>query len=167
MRRSVRISLSLDGGRTFSKVLAAATPNDGSEAVTIPRVTTNSGVIKVEAVGNVFYDAARGALVVDAGSPVLVNGPASADLGAADVGAAGAPVTLTFSSDGPAAATTGALALGGPDAGAVSIVSDACGARALPAYSDCSVVVRLVPTRGARSPRRSACRATTRDHRRA
>ena len=86
----VRISLSLNGGRTFTKVLAAATPNDGSEVVTVPRVGTVDGRVKVEAVGNVFYDAARGALAVDSGSPVLVNGPAAADLGAATVGGAGA-----------------------------------------------------------------------------
>ena len=71
----VRISLSLDGGRTFTKVLAAATPNDGSEVVTVPRVTTTNGRIKVEGVGNVFYDASRGALSVDAGSPVSSTGP--------------------------------------------------------------------------------------------
>ena len=42
-------------------MLAAATPNDGSETVMVPRVTTTNGRIKVEAVGNVFYDIARGA----------------------------------------------------------------------------------------------------------
>ena len=115
----VRISLSLDGGRTFTKALAAATPNDGAEIVTVPRVGTVDGRVKVEAVGNVFYDAARGALAVDSGSPVLVNGPAAADLGAAAVGGAGADTTITFSSDGPSAATTGALSLGGADASAV------------------------------------------------
>ena len=143
----VRISLSLDGGRTFTKVLAAATPNDGAEVVTVPRVGTVDGRVKVEAVGNVFYDAARGALAVDSGSPVLVNGPAAADLGAATVGGAGADTTITFSSDGPSAAATGALTLGGADASAVSIVSDGCSARPLAAYSDCAVTVRLVPSR--------------------
>ena len=143
----VRISLSLNGGRTFTKVLAAATPNDGSEVVTVPRVGTVDGRVKVEAVGNVFYDAARGALAVDSGSPVLVNGPAAADLGAATVGGAGADTTITFTSDGPAAASTGALSLGGADASAVSIVSDGCSARTLAAYSECAVTVRLVPGR--------------------
>ena len=100
----VKISLSLDGGRTFSKVLAAATPNDGSELVAVPRVGTADGRIKVEAVGNVFYDAARGALAIDSGFPVLLNGPPSADLGAASVGSAGAVTTITFTSDGPAPA---------------------------------------------------------------
>ncbi len=139
--------MSLDGGRTFKKMLAAATPNDGSETVTIPRVTTTGGRIKVEGAGNVFYDASRGALNVNAGSPVLVNGPAAVDLGATAVGTAGAPVAITFSSDGPTPAVTGALTAGGADAGAVTVVSDGCSGRTLPGYSDCTVTARLVPGR--------------------
>jgi hypothetical protein len=144
----VRISLSLDGGRTFSKVLAAATPNDGSELVTVPRVTTTAGVIKVEAVDNVFYDAARGALTVDAGSGVVVNGPGAADLGPADIGGTGTPVTLTFTRDAPGGPTTGALSAGGPDAAAIQVLSDECGSRTLAPYSQCTVAVRLAPVHG-------------------
>ena len=52
----VKISLSTDGGLTYPHVLAASTPNDGSEAVTIPHVATSSARVKIEAVGNVFFD---------------------------------------------------------------------------------------------------------------
>ncbi|MDO7848465.1 M12 family metallo-peptidase, partial [Hymenobacter sp. M29] len=52
----VRITLSTDGGQTFGTVLAASTPNDGSEAVVIPNVTTAQARLRVEAVGNVFFD---------------------------------------------------------------------------------------------------------------
>ena len=38
---NVKISLSTDGGLTYPHVLAASTANDGSEAVTIPRATTD------------------------------------------------------------------------------------------------------------------------------
>jgi hypothetical protein len=52
----VKISLSLDGGWTYPVVLAESTPNDGSESLLLPNVDTATARIKVEAVGNVYFD---------------------------------------------------------------------------------------------------------------
>ncbi len=53
---NVKVSLSTDGGQTFPTVLLASTPNDGSEVVTIPAGATSTARVKVEAIGNIFFD---------------------------------------------------------------------------------------------------------------
>lgn len=52
----VKISLSTDGGRTFPMVIASSTPNDGSFDFTVPMLSTAQARIKIEAVGNIFFD---------------------------------------------------------------------------------------------------------------
>ncbi|MBL8182160.1 MAG: hypothetical protein JNL64_11195, partial [Blastocatellia bacterium] len=53
---NVAIKFSSDGGLTFPTTILASTPNDGTQTITVPNVTTTQGRIKVEAVGNIFFD---------------------------------------------------------------------------------------------------------------
>ncbi|MBC8084811.1 MAG: T9SS type A sorting domain-containing protein, partial [Hymenobacter sp.] len=65
----VRISLSTDGGQTFGTVLAAAVPNTGAATVQVPNLPTSQARIRVEAVGNVFFD------INDANFPIAPCSP--------------------------------------------------------------------------------------------
>ncbi|NSL87629.1 T9SS type A sorting domain-containing protein [Chitinophaga sp. Mgbs1] len=70
---NVKISISTDGGTTFS-TLVASTPNDGSEAVTIPNTPTTTARIKVEAVGNIFFDISNTNFTITSGSGCAAPG---------------------------------------------------------------------------------------------
>ncbi|MDP2008034.1 MAG: M12 family metallo-peptidase [Rubrivivax sp.] len=74
---NVRIMLSVDGGLSYPYTLAAQTPNDGSQAVTLPIVATAAARVKVEALGNVFFDVSNASfpmvLLADLNSDGLVD----------------------------------------------------------------------------------------------
>jgi hypothetical protein len=61
---NVKISWSTDGGLTFPTVLAASTPNDGTETFTVPSTLTTTGRIKVEAIGNIYFDINNASITV-------------------------------------------------------------------------------------------------------
>lgn len=66
---SVKISLSTDGGQTFPIVLLASTPNDGSEPVMVPNVSSATCRVKIEAVGNIFFDICNANFSINSSAP--------------------------------------------------------------------------------------------------
>jgi Metallo-peptidase family M12B Reprolysin-like len=123
---NVKISLSTDGGQTFPTVLLASTPNDGSEAITVPNTPTTQARIKVEAVGNIFFD------INDVNFAITV-GPTAAAVSISgrvilpnDLGLTKALVTLTDSQGDSRTMTTGKFGVfrfGDVTAGEIYILS--------------------------------------------
>ncbi|HJQ25162.1 MAG TPA: C25 family cysteine peptidase, partial [Blastocatellia bacterium] len=65
---NVKLTLSTDGGNTFPITLAASTANDGSESISVPNgIQTSMARIKVEAIGNIFFDINDASLTINPG----------------------------------------------------------------------------------------------------
>ena len=64
----MKISLSTDGGHTYPYVLAASTPNDGSEHGDAAQRRHDQARVKIEAVGNIFFDISNADFTIAAAS---------------------------------------------------------------------------------------------------
>ncbi|TCO57361.1 M12 family metallo-peptidase [Actinocrispum wychmicini] len=105
---AVKISFSTDGGLTYPYVLSESTPNNGTATVTVPDVATTHGRIKVEAVGNVFFDLNDTDITVHATPRVTLSGNTTVQYSDAS------PVTITATDPDTAAAGLTAVATGLP-----------------------------------------------------
>nr|WP_042196394.1 M12 family metallo-peptidase [Kibdelosporangium sp. MJ126-NF4] len=113
--KNVKISLSADGGKTFPYAITHSTPNDGSEQLRLPDVPTTKARIKVEAVGNVFFDVSDADFTIHA-SP-RVTSPQNIAVQYSD---ALAPVTITAEDPDSAGTALTASVTGLPDGLAVA-----------------------------------------------
>lgn len=66
---NVKLSLSTDGGNTFPTVLAASTPNTGTANVTLPNINTTTARLKIEAIGNIFFDVSNANFTIIPSTP--------------------------------------------------------------------------------------------------
>ena len=79
---NVKISFSTDGGLTYPQTLSASTANDGSEALVIPAGSTTTARVKVEAIGNIFFDISNANFTVTVPVNDFAFGPTTASTSA-------------------------------------------------------------------------------------
>ena len=98
---NVDILLSTDGGQTFPITLLAATPNDGSEPVTLPALATptTTARLKVQASNNIFFDISNADFAITAALNSVSTGPVSGS-----PFCAGSAVSVPYNSTGTYAA---------------------------------------------------------------
>jgi hypothetical protein len=76
---SVNILLSIDGGQSFTYTLISNTPNDGSQSVTLPNVSTNQARIKIVPTNNIFFDISNSDFTIQGPQVVPIVGLSAPD----------------------------------------------------------------------------------------
>jgi hypothetical protein len=66
---NVNILLSTDGGNTFPTVLAANTPNDGSQSIVVPNTATSNARIQVACATSIFFDVGNANFTIQSVTP--------------------------------------------------------------------------------------------------
>jgi chitodextrinase len=102
---NVDILLSTDGGATFPVTLLAATPNDGTQAVTIPNTAGTLNRIMVKGTNHIFFDVSNTNFTITAGSTDTVAPSAPTTLAAA--GTTQTTINLSWTASTDNVAVTG------------------------------------------------------------
>ena len=96
---NVDILLSTDGGANFNTVLLSGTPNDGSQAVTIPNTAGTTNRIMVKGTNHVFFDVSNTNFTIGAGSSDTTAPSAPTTLAAAGTTSSSTNLSWTASTD--------------------------------------------------------------------
>ena len=96
---NVDILLSTDGGANFNTVLLAGTPNDGSQAVTIPNIAGTTNRIMVKGTNHVFFDVSNTNFTIGAASSDTTAPTAPTALAASGTTTTSTNLTWTASTD--------------------------------------------------------------------
>ena len=96
---NVDILLSTDGGATFPVTLLAATPNDGTQAVTIPNTAGTLNRIMVKGTNHIFFDVSNTNFTITAGSTDTVAPSAPTTLAASGTTQTTTNLSWTASTD--------------------------------------------------------------------
>ncbi|MFU8875607.1 M12 family metallo-peptidase [Micromonospora sp. SL4-19] len=126
----VKISLSTDGGATFPYVLAESTPNNGSATVNLPNVATKQARIKIEAIGNIFFDVNDADFTIRSAPEVTNDAPAGG--ASAQYSDALAPTVTVTATDGDTAGAALTASAAGLPAGLSLAVANTSGTDTLP-----------------------------------
>ncbi len=124
---NVRITMSTDGGQTFAKVVTRSTPNDGSQVVFLPNADTTQARLRVEAVGNVFFDVNHADFTVTPGAPVAQSDAPVA--GAAAQYSDRPAVTISATDENTPGSALTATASGLPAGLTLDLISTSAGGR--------------------------------------
>jgi chitodextrinase len=96
---NVDILLSTDGGLTFPTTLLAATPNDGTQAVTIPNTAGTQNRIMIKGTNHIFFDVSNTNFTITAGSSDTVAPSAPTALAASGTAQTTTNLSWTASTD--------------------------------------------------------------------
>ncbi len=88
---NVNIKLSIDGGLTYPVTLLSNTPNDGTEAISVPSNASTNCRIKIEAINNIFYDISNADFTI--GGTATCNATVPTGLSASSITASAASLS--------------------------------------------------------------------------
>lgn len=105
---NVDILLSTNGGTSFPTVLAAATPNDGTQSVLFPNTGTSTGRVKIKCSTSCFFDISNANFTIVPASAAagVLSGRVSTSAG---LGIAGGIITLSDPNGNTRQARTGSF----------------------------------------------------------